>query len=84
MAWRGPEEVTTPLSRRPVWAAPDTSGRDLQSIAATAVIAATARDQPPGASYTRRQRWGWPTAVVAGVVNGTFGVTVIALEAFLH
>jgi H+/Cl- antiporter ClcA len=47
-----------PLSRWPVWAAPDTSGAIYRLIAAT--------------------------AVVAGVVNGTFGVTVIALEAFLH
>lgn len=37
-----------------------------------------------GVAYARRQRWGWPTALVAGVVNGTFGVTIIALKAFLH
>jgi hypothetical protein len=37
-----------------------------------------------GAAYARRQGWGWPTAVVTGLVNGTFGVAVIALEVFIH
>jgi hypothetical protein len=37
-----------------------------------------------GIAYARRQRWRWPTALVAGAVNGTFGVVIIALKAFLH
>jgi hypothetical protein len=37
-----------------------------------------------GVAYARGQQWGWPTALVAGAVNGLFGVLVIALKAFLH
>jgi hypothetical protein len=37
-----------------------------------------------GIAYARRQRWSWPTALVAGAVNGTFGVVIIALKAFVH
>lgn len=37
-----------------------------------------------GMAYARRQAWGWPMAIVAGVVNGTFGVAIIALKTFLH
>jgi hypothetical protein len=37
-----------------------------------------------GMAYARRQGWGWPTAVLAGLVNGAFGVAVIALEVILH
>ena len=37
-----------------------------------------------GVAYARRQRWGWPTAVTAGVVNGTFGLAIVALEVLVH
>jgi hypothetical protein len=37
-----------------------------------------------GVAYARRQRWGWPMALTAGVVNGTFGLTIVALEVLLH
>ena len=37
-----------------------------------------------GVTYARRQGWDWPPSLVAGVVNGAFGVVIIALEVFLH
>ena len=37
-----------------------------------------------GVAYARRQRWGWPTALVAGAVNGTFGLVIVVLEVLLH
>jgi hypothetical protein len=37
-----------------------------------------------GILYARRQRWGWPTAVVAGVVNGLFGLLIVLLEVVVH
>ena len=37
-----------------------------------------------GIAYARRQQWGWATAVTAGVVNGTFGLVIVALEVAIH
>jgi hypothetical protein len=37
-----------------------------------------------GVTYARRQGWDWPPSLVAGVINGAFGVVIIALEVFLH
>jgi hypothetical protein len=37
-----------------------------------------------GILYARRQRWGWPTSVTAGVVNGAFGLVIVALEVLIH
>jgi hypothetical protein len=37
-----------------------------------------------GVVYARRQRWGWPTALTAGAVNGTFGLLIVALEVLIH
>jgi hypothetical protein len=37
-----------------------------------------------GIAYARRQRWGWPTAVTAGAVNGTFGLIIVVLEVLIH
>jgi hypothetical protein len=37
-----------------------------------------------GVTYARRQGWDWPPSLVAGVVNGSFGVGIIALEVSLH
>jgi hypothetical protein len=37
-----------------------------------------------GVVYARRQRWGWPTALTAGAVNGTFGLIIVALEVLIH
>ena len=37
-----------------------------------------------GIVYARRQRWGWPTAVTAGVVNGMFGLVIVVLEVLIH
>jgi hypothetical protein len=37
-----------------------------------------------GVAYARRQRWGWPTSVTAGVVNGAFGLVIVALEVLIH
>ena len=164
--------MTTPLSRRRRWSASDASGAIYGTIAATAVIGASVRHQPPGrilaltvatlailwlahvyaealshhlrgatrprwaivvaamveerpmlvapalsllllllgavdlldehvavnlalwagvaqlvgwgVTYARRQGWDWPPSLVAGVVNGAFGVVIIALEVFLH
>ena len=41
-------EMTTPPSHRRGWSASDASGAIYGTIAASAVIAATARHQPPG------------------------------------
>jgi hypothetical protein len=37
-----------------------------------------------GVVYARRQRWGWPTALTAGAVNGTFGLVIVVLEVLIH
>ena len=37
-----------------------------------------------GFFYARRQGWGWPTAVVTGLVNGSFGLIIVLLEVFVH
>jgi len=37
-----------------------------------------------GVAYARRQGWSWPAAMVAGTVNGTFGVAIVLLEVLLH
>jgi hypothetical protein len=37
-----------------------------------------------GVLYARRQRWSWPTAVTAGIVNGLFGLLIVLLEVVVH
>ena len=37
-----------------------------------------------GIAYARSQRWAWPMAVTAGVVNGTFGLAIVVLEVAVH
>jgi hypothetical protein len=37
-----------------------------------------------GILYARRQQWGWPSAIVAGVVNGLFGLAIVVLEVVVH
>jgi hypothetical protein len=37
-----------------------------------------------GVAYARRQQWAWPAALVAGAVNGTLGLVIVALEVLLH
>jgi hypothetical protein len=37
-----------------------------------------------GVAYARRQGWGWPTSLTAGVVNGAFGLVIVALEVLIH
>jgi hypothetical protein len=37
-----------------------------------------------GVAYARRQRWAWPMAATAGVVNGAFGLVIVALEVLVH
>jgi hypothetical protein len=37
-----------------------------------------------GVAYAHHQRWGWPTAVVAGLVNGAFGLIIVVLEVLIH
>jgi hypothetical protein len=37
-----------------------------------------------GVVYARGQGRAWPAAVATGLVNGTFGVLIIALKAFVH
>lgn len=37
-----------------------------------------------GIAYARRQRWAWPMAITAGVVNGTFGLVIVTLEVLVH
>jgi hypothetical protein len=36
-----------------------------------------------GVAYARRQRWGWPTSLTVGVVNGAFGLVIVALEVLI-
>jgi hypothetical protein len=37
-----------------------------------------------GILYARGQRWGWPAALVAGAVNGLFGLLIVVLEVVVH
>jgi hypothetical protein len=37
-----------------------------------------------GVAYARRLRWGWPTSLTAGVVNGAFGLVIVVLEVLIH
>jgi hypothetical protein len=37
-----------------------------------------------GVTYARRQGWSWPTAAVAGVLNGILVVFIVLLEVLLH
>ena len=37
-----------------------------------------------GFLYARRQRWSWLTSVIAGVVNGLFGLLIVLLEVVVH
>ena len=37
-----------------------------------------------GVLYARRQRWSWPTAITAGVVNSLFGLLIVILEVVIH
>jgi hypothetical protein len=37
-----------------------------------------------GVAYARRQGWGWPVAVSAGLVNGVFGLAIVVLEVLIH
>jgi hypothetical protein len=37
-----------------------------------------------GILYARRQRWKWPPALVAGAVNGLFGLAIVLLEVIVH
>jgi hypothetical protein len=37
-----------------------------------------------GMLYARRQRWSWLTSVIAGAVNGLFGLLIVFLEVVVH
>ena len=37
-----------------------------------------------GIVYARRRKWGWPTALTAGAVNGLFGLLIVLLEVVVH
>ena len=37
-----------------------------------------------GILYARRQRWRWVTALVAGAINGLFGLLIVVLEVVVH
>ena len=37
-----------------------------------------------GVLYARRQRWNWLPAVIAGAVNGLFGLAIVILEVIVH
>jgi hypothetical protein len=37
-----------------------------------------------GVLYARRQRWGWPSAITAGAVNGLLGLAIVLLEVVIH
>jgi hypothetical protein len=37
-----------------------------------------------GVTYARHQHWGWPGALITGLVNGTFGVVIVFLKAHFH
>jgi hypothetical protein len=37
-----------------------------------------------GVLYARRQRWSWPSALVAGAINGLFGLLIVVLEVVVH
>jgi hypothetical protein len=37
-----------------------------------------------GIFYARRQRWSWLSALVAGAVNGCFGLLIVVLEVVVH
>jgi hypothetical protein len=37
-----------------------------------------------GILYARRQRWSWLTSVIAGAVNGLFGLLIVSLEVLVH
>ena len=37
-----------------------------------------------GVFYARRQRWSWLAALVAGAVNGLFGLLIVVLEVLVH
>ena len=37
-----------------------------------------------GIFYARGQRWGWLPALVAGAVNGLFGLLIVVLEVLVH
>ena len=37
-----------------------------------------------GMLYARRQRWNWLTSVIAGAVNGLFGLLIVFLEVVVH
>jgi hypothetical protein len=37
-----------------------------------------------GILYARRQRWSWPTAITAGVINSLFGLLIVALEVVIQ
>ena len=37
-----------------------------------------------GVFYARRQRWSWLAALVAGAVNGLFGLLIVVLEVVVH
>jgi hypothetical protein len=37
-----------------------------------------------GVLYARRQRWNWLPALVAGALNGSFGLLIVVLEVVVH
>lgn len=37
-----------------------------------------------GILYARGQRWGWLPALVAGAINGLFGLLIVVLEVLVH
>jgi hypothetical protein len=37
-----------------------------------------------GVGYARRQGWGRPMAVTAGVMNGILGLAIVVLEVLIH
>jgi hypothetical protein len=37
-----------------------------------------------GILYARRQRWNWVPALIAGAVNGLFGLAIVVLEVVVH
>ncbi|WP_433158346.1 hypothetical protein [Kribbella sp. CA-247076] len=37
-----------------------------------------------GITFARRQRWSWPTALTAGLVNTACGIAIVVLEVLIH
>jgi hypothetical protein len=81
---RGADDAAGPSPALPAAALGGIHLLDTQLAVRLALWVGVAQLVAWGVADAQRQRWGWPTSLTAGVVNGAFGLVIVALEVLIY